>query len=406
MKPRSFMFIAGEASGDALAAELVQALRIGVLARDDRTTADVQPLHTALAPRFFGTGGSKLAAAGVELAFDMTQHAVIGLGEVLKNYLKFRWLFNQLLSLAIERQPDVIVCVDFSGFNRRFALAVRQHVRRHRGPFNNWNPKIVQYVSPQVWASRPGRVREMASAYDLVLSIFPFEPAWYAARAPKLRVEFVGHPIVDRYANAECGVRSVESEKALPPLIALLPGSRAGELRRHLPVVLGAWVRIRQAQSTARAVMVLPNDELLQFARGVAGSSAEQGLTMQIGGLAEALSKATLALASTGTVTMECAYFRVPTVALYKTSWSTYQIGKRIVQVKHLAMPNLLAKTEVFPEFIQDAATPENLASAALSLLNDPARRGEVREQLSRIIGALGEPGANRRAASAILSLV
>lgn len=400
------MFIAGEASGDALAAELVSALRSTVIERDAWPTADMQPLRTALAPRFFGAGGPKLAAAGAELAFDMTQHAVIGLGEVLKNYTKFKRLFNQLLRLAIERQPDVIVCVDFSGFNRRFALAVRRHVRKRRGPFSNWNPKIVQYVSPQVWASRPGRAREMATAYDLVLSIFPFEPAWYAARVPQLRVEFVGHPIIDRYASVERGVRNAESPDAVPPLVALLPGSRGGELRRHLPVVLGAWERIKAARSNARAIMVLPSEELLQSARAAASASRGDGLTFQVAGLAEVLSAASLAIASTGTVTMECAYFGVPTVALYQTSWSTYQIGKRIVQVKFLAMPNLLANAEVFPEFIQDAATAENVAAAALGLLNDSPRRARVRDQLARIVAALGEPGANQRAAAAVLSLI
>ncbi len=398
------MVIAGEASGDALAAELVQALRVAVLDRDTSATRDVQPIRTGLAPTFFGAGGPKLAAAGVELAFDMTQHAVIGLGEVLKNYAKFKRLFRQLLQLAIERQPDVIVCVDFSGFNRRFAQAVRRHVRKHLGPFFNWNPKIVQYVSPQVWASRPGRARAMATAYDLVLSIFPFEPEWYAARVPQLRVEFVGHPIIDRYANSERGKQG--PREGAPPMIALLPGSRAGELRRHLPVVLGAWDKIKGTLPAASAVMVFPNEELLRTARASFGNSPSDGLSFQVGGLAEQLGRASLAIASTGTVTMECAYFGVPTVALYKTSWSTYQIGKRIVQVKFLAMPNLLANAEIFPEFIQEAATPENVASAALGLLNDPAGRREVQSRLSNIVAGLGEHGANRRAAAAILSLI
>ena len=201
MKPKSFMLIAGEASGDMLAAELVRALRQEMAEAEAIPTADYQPLHTSLEPRFFGAGGPQMAAAGVDLAFDMTAHSVIGLSEALKNYLKFRRLFHQLFQLALERQPDAIICVDFSGFNRRFAHAIRQYTRARADWFHDWNPKIIQYVSPQVWASREGRAYQMARDYDLVLSIFPFEKEWYAKRVPQLRVEFVGHPIVDRYGE-------------------------------------------------------------------------------------------------------------------------------------------------------------------------------------------------------------
>src|SRR5437667_12906644 len=131
MKPKSFMLIAGEASGDLLAAELVRALRQELADAEAVPTTDFQPLYTSLEPRFFGAGGPRMAAAGVELAFDLTQHAVIGLSDVLENYLKFRRLFHQLLKLAIEEQPDAIIGVDFGGFNLRFAKAIKNHVRRH-----------------------------------------------------------------------------------------------------------------------------------------------------------------------------------------------------------------------------------------------------------------------------------
>jgi len=197
------MLIAGETSGDVLAAELVKPLKEKVLARSTDESADVQPLRTALAPRFFGAGGPKMAAVGVELAFDLTQHSVIGISDVLKELGKFRRMFRQLLRLAIERQPDVIIGVDYGGFNLRFAKAIKNYVRRHRSDFVPWNPRIVQFVSPQVWASRPGRAYSMAANHDLVLSIFPFEKAWYARHVPQLRVEFVGHPMVARLPSAE-----------------------------------------------------------------------------------------------------------------------------------------------------------------------------------------------------------
>jgi lipid-A-disaccharide synthase len=144
-----------------------------------------------------------MASAGVELAFDMTTHSVTGISDVVKNYGKFRRLFKQLYQMAREREPDAIVCVDFSGFNRRFVHAVKQYTRSRLDWFHDWNPKAIQYVSPQVWASRETRVQQMARDFDLVLSIFPFERDWYAARAPGLHVEFVGHPIVDRYKQLE-----------------------------------------------------------------------------------------------------------------------------------------------------------------------------------------------------------
>ena len=148
-----------------------------------------------------------MAGAGVDLAFDLTEHAVVGIAEVLKNYAKFRRLFHQLLNLALEKKPDAIICVDFSGFNRRFAHAVRQ---RQLTADPNWRPRIIQFVSPQVWASRPGRSRAMARDFDLLLSIFPFEKQWYAQHAPELRVEFVGHPMIDRHGGSGSRVSGLE----------------------------------------------------------------------------------------------------------------------------------------------------------------------------------------------------
>jgi lipid-A-disaccharide synthase len=377
VKPKTFMLIAGEASGDLLAAELVFALRGNL---PDAT--------------FFGAGGAKMSAAGVELAFDLTQHSVIGISDVLKNYFKFRRLFNQLLALAIERKPDVVIGVDYGGFNLRFGHAVKEYVRNN--PFSKWNPKIVQFVSPQVWASRPGRANMLAADYDLLLSIFPFEKDWYAQRAPKLRVEFVGHPMVERMQKSELRIQNKNSV----PTILLLPGSRKSELQRHLLVMLGALKIIQEKIPTAKAKMVLPNQSLLQLAKSL-GANVE----IQIGELPLALAETDVAIASTGTVTMECAFFGVPTVTLYKTSWLTFQIGIRIVTVKSLTMPNLMAGEEVFPEFIQHFATPENISRAALELLQDESRQTKIKSQLAKIVSSLGEPGAAGRAATAILSL-
>jgi lipid-A-disaccharide synthase len=395
VKLKSFMLIAGEASGDLLAAELVSALH-----------AQSSILNPPSSPVFFGAGGSRMASAGVELAFDMTQHAVIGISDVLKNYFKFRRLFNQLLALAIERKPDAVIGVDYGGFNLRFGHAVREYIREN--PFANWNPKIVQFVSPQVWASRPGRANLLAADYDLLLSIFPFEKDWYAKRVPKLRVEFVGHPMVERFNSEGRVPRAPDTEilgarRARPSEILLLPGSRADELRRHLPVMLGALKLIREKLPSARAKMVLPNETLKQLAGRL--SALPSDMEIQTGNLPQALAEADVAIASTGTVTMECAFFGVPTVTLYKTSWSTYQIAKRIVKVKWLTMPNILADEEIYPEFVQNAAIPENIACAALELLQNEPRRIQIKKRLAEVVSSLGGPGASTRAAAAILSL-
>ena len=402
MKPKTFMLIAGEASGDLLAAELVSALRTKVLADESGATTDVQPLRTELAPKFFGAGGSKMGAAGVELAFDLTKHSVIGISEVLKKYLEFRRLFNQLLRLAIERQPDVIIGVDYGGFNLRFGHAIRQHIRAHHNQFNNWNPKIIQFISPQVWASRSGRAYQLQDDYDLVLSIFPFEKEWYARRVPKLRVEFVGHPMVGRFAKSE--VRSQKSEVLTSsPQILLLPGSRADEVRRHLPMLLNVFKLIQEKLPTATGKIVLPNQTLKELADRL--SVQRSNVEIQIGDLPSALATADLAITKSGTITMECAMFGVLAVVFYKTSWPTYYIGRQIVTVKYLAMPNLLADEAIYPEFIQHAATPENISCAALEILRDPARQQSVKARLGEIIKSLGGPGATARAAEAIMSL-
>jgi len=393
------MIIAGEASGDMLAAELVRGLRQEFDEAKPILTTDLQPLRTTLEPRFFGAGGPCMAAAGVELAFDMTKYSVVGLFDVIKNYFTFRRLFHQLFRLALDRQPDVIICVDFGGFNRRFAHAIRRFVRQRTGWFHGWKPLIVQYVSPQVWASRESRAFQIADDYDLVLSIFPFEKDWYAKRVPRLPVVFVGHPILDRYGKANGPARASPSAQTL----LFLPGSRPGELSRHIPVMLDAWAILRRVIPRLNARMVLPSDALMQQAKEL---GVPDTIKIQCGGLAEALSQADLSIASTGTVTMECARFGVPTVALYKTFWGNFVIAKNIVKVQYLAMPNLLAGEEIFPEFIQHAAAGDTIAQATLELLRDDVRRAKVKARLSEIIASLGEPGANVRAAKAVMHLL
>ena len=368
------MVVAGDPSGDALAADLIKEL----------DSAAPDPL------RFIGAGGPRMAEAGATLEFDLTKEAVIGLP--IRKLPLFWRRSNELVRLACQAQPELIVLVDFNAFNHRLAGALR------RSATGQWKPKIAKYVSPQVWASRPGRAKKMARDFDLLLCLFPFEKEWYARRAPDLRVEFVGHPMFDKYGPV------VPRPVGGATIVALLPGSRREELTRHLPVMIGAARQIH-ARHPSQFKMALPNEETAALAKSLLPQDAPQ-IEFLVGELAQALRTASLAISKTGTITLECAYFGVPTVALYKTSWLTYAIGRRIVNVKYLAMPNLLANNGVFPELIQGDATAGKVAAAALALLENPDRRRSIQSQLADIVASLGGSGASQRAASALAKLL
>lgn len=379
MSAPKVMLIAGEPSGDLLAAELVTALRA--------KRADVE---------CFGAGGANMEEAGVDLAFDMTRHAVIGLWEAIRKYFEFRRLLNELLRLAIERRPDVIVCVDFGGFNSRFAAALRDYQRNYLMHLE-WRPKLVQFVSPQVWASRPGRADALARHFDQLLCILPFEKDWWAKRVPGFAVEFVGHPIVGRHRV------EAKATDAGKPMVALMPGSRRGELRKHLPVIAEA-ARLIAAEAEVGFRVLLPNAEFVALAEAECAGIPD--CEIQIGDAGRLLRSATVALSKTGTITLECALYGLPAVTFYQTSPLTYAIGKRVVTVPYLTMPNLLANEAVFPEFVQDDASPVNLAGAVLELLQDEKRRVEVKGKLAEITKSLGGSGAPDRAAEIIDKLL
>jgi len=374
MSAHRIMFMAGETSGDALAVELLNALRA--------EGGEVE---------VFGAGGPKMEAAGVDLALDLTEHAVVGIWEAVSNYGKFKGFFDQLLDLAFERKPDAIICIDNPGFNLRFVRALRQ-----RAAGTNWRPRIIYYISPQLWAWHSSRVHQIARDVDLMLSIFPFEKEWYAKRAPGLPVEFVGHPLCDRYPNLQF---REPHELHDPPRLLLLPGSRGKEISRHLPTMAAAARKLK-----VDPMIVFPNDSLAAQARLLTPAVADWDL--RIGDLHKALVETDVAIASSGTVTLECAWFRVPTVVLYKTSWLTYLLGRMFVKINHIAMPNVLAECEMFPEFIQRAATSQNLVREVSRFLDKKNRRISLRTELNQIAHTLGPKGAATRAAKAVLRLL
>jgi len=382
------MLIAGEPSGDLLAAELVVALRTRLFAAGSPE------------PSFLGAGGPQMAAAGVQLTTDLTRFAIIGLSDVLRNLWRLRRILREMLEVAYSERPDAVICVDYGGFNRRFAAAMRA-----RQPAD-WHPRLIQYVSPQVWASRPSRARTLARDLDLLISILPIEKPWYATRYPNLRVDFVGHPILDRHPAALASAADPSNSPIPdnPPRVLLLPGSRPSEIAHHWPVMAAA-ARLVQGTHPAHWLAVFTSEDLRRRALEI---DAAQGIPLEtrIGGLDQELASATLAIAATGTVTLECALWRVPTIAIYKASWSTYQIARRIIRVRHLAMPNLLADAAVMPELLQDAASAENVATITTRLLSNLNERTCIRGALANVVRLLGKPGAAHRAATSILSLL
>ena len=406
------MLIAGEASGDLLGAELVRALRKEFATLPAVYTDDQQPLTTPLEPRFIGAGGPLMKAAGVELEDDFTAHSIIGLWEVLGSAMTFRRFFYRLFRLALERQPDVVVFIDFGGFNLRLAHKIRKYVRGHADWFHRWQPKLVQVVSPQVWGSRANRAYRIADDYDLLLSTVPFEKKWYSRRVPKLPVVFIGNPIVDRYAGYRMGSRETmtplattgEAGKVIErtPKVALFPGSRIGEVRRHVPLLM-AVARQMNFVRPCEFTMVLPNEMLMRESQDLLKDFS--AIRLQVRDLGEALNRSDLAITKSGTVTLECAWFEVPAIVFYKTSFVTYLAARTLARVKYLAMPNLIADEMLFPEFLQYSASPETIAGAALNLLRDEARRKYVRQKLAEVVQTLGEPGVMERAAQIIIRL-
>lgn len=349
------MFVAGEASGDAHAAAIVRALggRVAV----------------------FGAGGAQMQAAGMELVLDLTQHAVVGLVEVLKNYRKFRGFLEQLLAEIERRQPVAVVLVDFPGFNLRLARAVKRRFPR---------VKVIYYISPQLWAWHAGRARQIERDVDLMLTIFPFETDWYAAHAPKLRVEFAGHPLLETAAP----VVPREADRVL-----LLPGSREREVAKLWPVLCGVVEALPEARFVAAAA-----DER------TAAMMRHPRVPVEIGTARQWMRRATLAITASGTATMECAVAGCPMIVVYKVNWLTYVVGRMLVTVRWLAMPNVLAGRVIVPEFLQGAAQPATVAQAARELLADPARRAAMQQELAAVVATLGGPGAAARAAEWILA--
>ena len=371
---RSFiiLMVAGEASGDAHGAELIQAIK------------EKQPKT-----RVIGVGGPRMAAAGQEQLFDLSAHAVLGLVEVLKKYVKFRKFRDQVLDLAKRERPDAVVLIDCSGFNLRLSPDLRRDLPGAR---------IIYYISPQVWASRAGRVKDMQRDIDLLLSILPFEKAWFAKKAPNFNVQWVGHPVLDR-------IRKVEVVDPNPNFVALLPGSRRTEVEKHLPVLWESARIMGRNQTALKFILLSPNEAIQKYSLQMLAKFPAPNFAFEynVGYAISHLSRCALAIVASGTASLECALVGIPQIVVYRVHPLTYAVGRRVIKVKHLSMVNVMADETIVPEFIQDNLEASAVAQEALELLNNTQKRDNMKRRVAEVISTLGEPGASKRAAEAIL---
>jgi lipid-A-disaccharide synthase len=320
--------------------------------------------------------------------FDWADEAVVGLWDVLKKYGYFKEQFDRMLADVAQARPAAVVLIDYPGFNLRFAKAVRAQFPAI---------KIIYYISPQVWAWNRGRIPKMAQYLDLMLCIFPFEQPLYEASG--LRTVFVGHPMLDSLAAKKTGVARD------PALIGLFPGSREKEVRRIFPTMLAAAERMSRERAGLRFEASAASHQLAEMMRRELAKCGrdESFCPVKVRDAHSLMQRATVGMVCSGTATLEAAYFGLPMVVLYKVVWLTYAVGKRLVRVPHLGMPNVLAGREIAREFIQQECAPEPIARELLRLLADDVARETQQRDLAAVIAGLGDRGAGARAAAEVL---
>ncbi len=374
--------VAGESSGDALGAALIEALR-----------ARVPELEV------IGVAGSKMRAAGCEVLADAHELEVMGLAEVLPHLPRLLRLRARLVRDIAAHAPDVFVGIDYQQFNLGLARRLKS-----RGL------ATVQYVSPQVWAWRRGRVRTIGRAFDLVLCLLPFEPAFY--REHHVAAQFVGHPLADQIPMQpdRAAARAALGLETAAPVLALLPGSRVGEVERLVPAFLRAarLLAARHPGLVVVAPMATPAARRA-FERVLATMPQAQAPPLRLldGQARTALMAADTALVASGTATLEALLCRCPMVVAYRFAAVTAMLVRalRLVRVPYFSLPNWLAGQMLVPEFLQEAVLPEPMAEALAALLDDAPRREYLLGQFQAIHASLRQQGA-ALAAEAVIQCV
>lgn len=370
IKAKTVMIIAGEASGDMHGASLV------------REMLKIDPTLN-----FYGIGGNKLAQAGVKLLANVSEMAVVGLTEVISKLGKFITVMNLMKKSLDELGPDLVILIDFAGFNLRIARAAHK-----RGI------KVFYYISPQVWASRRGRIRQIKKFVNKMAVILPFEVETY--RQEGFAVEYVGHPLLDlvapHYSKSES--REKFNLPADKTIIGLLPGSRLSEVKKLLPEMLQAAAIMAQKIPDIHFVLPLADTLEEEIITGVIFQS-EVKIDVIRGNTYDVIACTDLAIVASGTATLETALLGIPMIIIYKISPITYFIGKMVVTVKNIGIVNIIAGKTIVPELIQDEAAGVNIAREALAILINDERKNEMISQLAGIRAKLGKPGAALRAA-------
>ncbi len=367
---------AGEASGDLYASGVVESLRAAVPSAE-----------------FYGCAGPRLQALGVHPVIDAANLSVVGLAEVVRHLPRIYGEYRKLVRYAREHRPDAAILTD----NPDFHLRLARHLKAMNVP-------VFYLVAPQVWAWRQGRVKIIRRLVDKLFCLFPFEEPWFRSRG--VDATYIGHPLAAIVKTSEPQAQFLVRHGLVPErrLMVLLPGSRAGEATRHLPVLLDA-VELLQRQFALNIVLATPHG----FAqRGVFASFRERIESLSIKTIEDeawdSIGHADLALAASGTVTMEAAVLGTPMVTFYKVTALSWFAGRRLVKVPFLSMVNLIAERKIVPELIQDEMTPQNMARAAAELLGNAPKTDEMRRDLAAVRLSLtseGDPFA--RAAGMIL---
>lgn len=366
---------AGEASGDIHAAAV---------------TAAIKKIDSSA--QVFGMGGEALRAAGGEVLFDIKDHGVMGFVEVIKKLPDLFKLRSNFAKVMDERKPDCMVVVDYPGFNMKLAKLAHDK-----------GIPVVSYIAPSAWAWNKGRAKNVAKIVDKVACIFPFEYDVYKeAGAP---VEFVGHPLLDIVHP------SMDKTKAAAwagkefgrPLVLIMPGSRLMEIEKMLPNLLAGAKLLQKQMPQVRFAMPRAGTIPLELLQDKINAS---GLDIKIteGHNYDLFSVADLALATSGTVTLEAALCGLPSVIVYRTSALNAFIARRVINIPNIGLPNIVAGRQILPELLQEDFTPAKLAAAAAELLQ-PQNRQRLQEDLIYMKKRLGEPGAVGRVAQLILKI-
>lgn len=372
--------IAGEASGDLHAGKLAEELTIALPGVEIRAW-----------------GGEHLRKAGAKVVKPLEDLAFMGFIEVVKHLGQIRANFQFAYEDVLAFKPDALILVDYPGFNLRMAKwAHAQGIR------------VFYYISPQLWAWKEGRVKQVQAYVERMYCILPFEQAWYRERG--VEVEYVGHPLLDRIKPR---LDSIELEsKDSRPILALLPGSRMQEIERLLPTMLEGAARFQaEAQLSKLRIVVAgapsqPKERYDQIIASAAQSLGDRvSIEVWMGQTQELLAQAHVALVASGTATLETALHGVPQVVCYKGGAITFALAKSMIKVKYISLVNLIfgvADEALVKECIQHEANPENLAREIAKLWNEGPERQRVKEGYAKIWAALGGPGASKRAAEAM----